>query len=1348
MRIRLDNISIRTILFFLVATFSYAQQSNLKFEQVNLPEKIYSNKVNCFLETKDGFLWMGSNDGLFRYDGYRTIKIFSKTREKEPFDFSDVSTILEVEKGILWVGMKKGLYVYNTIKETVEKFKYVDLGAFECKVLYKTSHKEIVIGTNKGLFVFDIESENILSYLHRDGFSESLSNNLIRCVFEDNEGVLWVGTFDKLNRFNREKSTFTRFNLKAITSSNLLQNNLILSIAEVDYNGNNYLLIGTETGLVVFDKKTEDFVVYSQGVEKNQLSNSVIKSMKVVSPEQVWLGTDNGLNVFNMKERSFKKYYANPSYINALVNNVVSAIYKDSKNNLWIGTERGVNITLLNGSGFLHNQINKNSVFFNEVLEVFAIDQDTIGDYWFATNQGFCRYSLKNKAYKSYILSKDLTTKISDMLVAKNGDVWFATSQGLHVFNPKTKDVTSYYSDKNKEGALQTNNYLRSLYEDCLGNIWIGTNKGGLYKVVTSKNNEIKFTKIKSSVSTNISNLSIFKITGDSNNNIWIASDKGVKQINAATGDVKDFLTKNEYVTAMCLESNSVLWLVSKNTLYKYDLISLKLSAVKRDIPKGVKSIIVSNEELWFCTFSDLFKMSKTGTNLEKFTIKETRLKNYNSASFSDEDGRLFFGGTNGFVTFEPEDVKIDTTFFDVQFTNLKVLNKIVSPEMEKSSILSKSINNISKLELEYSDNTFALEFSTLNFLAQENQKYRYILEGYDPSWQEISEGNHVVYYTRVRPGNYIFKIKAANNKGEFPEEYRSMEVTIHPPIWASSIAIFFYVTIFLVLFWMSRKLLVSRIQDKNVIRFEKVQRKKSEELVDVKTRFFTNISHELKTPLTLILSPTERLIAQEKDLEKLSTLKIILRNTKRLLRLTNQILDVRKMEAQKESLRIEKYDLVLLTKKIVALFEDEASRREMRVDFSFQDEQLELFFDVEKVEKIIFNLISNAFKFTADNGCITVSVIKVNLKESDFACVKVGDSGVGISEENQKIIFDRFTHINTSNFTNQVGTGVGLSLAYDYSVLHKGFIDLESEEGVGSTFILHLPLDLVANEDLIEHKKNETNNRILVSEENEEFDVENEEVLGRMKLLIVDDDSEMRQFIGDVFKDDFELLLAADGKEAYDLVFEKIPDVIISDVMMPVMDGISLCKKLKSDIRTSHIPVILLTAKGGMENKMEGIAIGADDYIEKPFHLDFLLLRTKMLIKQREKNKKFYSEKEQISTTEITYNLVDETFLNELLTVIDSQLDNTDLSVHKVAELMHMDRTSLYRKIKAITGQTATSFVRQVRIKKAGQLLKEDRFNVSEVMYMVGFSHRSYFARSFKEQFGISPTDYKARYK
>ena len=219
MIIRFGNIGIKTILFFLVATFSYAQQSNLKFEQVNLPEKISSNKMNCFLETKDGFLWMGSNDGLFRYDGYRNIKIISKTKEKEPFDFSDVFTILEVEEGILWVGMKKGLYIYNTIKETVEKFKYVDLGAFECKVLYKTSHKEIMIGSNKGLFVFDIESENILSYLHRDGFSESLSNNLIRCVFEDNDGVLWVGTFDKLNRFNREKSTFTRFNLKAITKN-------------------------------------------------------------------------------------------------------------------------------------------------------------------------------------------------------------------------------------------------------------------------------------------------------------------------------------------------------------------------------------------------------------------------------------------------------------------------------------------------------------------------------------------------------------------------------------------------------------------------------------------------------------------------------------------------------------------------------------------------------------------------------------------------------------------------------------------------------------------------------------------------------------------------------------------------------------------------------------------------------------------------------------------------------------------------------------------------------------------------------------------------------------------------
>lgn len=1336
------------LLLFLPSFFVFAQKSNIKFETLNLPDNVNSNGINCFYQSRDGFLWMGSRDGLIRYDGYNLFKIYAESEGNKKFSFGDVSSIIEPEPGELWVSNPKGVFVFNTESGAVNRFRSLRPERRNYRVLFETSIGEIVIGTNKGLFFYNPKTDKITEYRHREGFEKSLSNDVVRCVYEDKEGVLWIGTYDQLNKFNRKTGTFQRISLKDKSTSNLLQNNLILSINEVQIDDRNILLVGTETGLVLFDKDDASFEIFSQGPGKNDLSNSVIKTMEVVSNEEIWLGTDRGLNLFNLQDYSFQSYFANYNNSYTISNNIVRTVFKDSKGNMWLGSNNGVDKTFVGEGNFFHNRIGRNDPYFDKTVEVTAIDQDEYGNHWFATREGFCCFHKASKKYEWFQISDKLSMKISELIVGKSGHVWLATPQGLHVYDPKKRVFSSYYSDKSKLNSLKTN-YINSLFEDVYGNVWLGTYKGGLYKGELKENNEINFTRIQAEFGngTNLNSLSVNKIIGGDGDQVWISTDDGLKELNIVSGEIKPFLIDVDFVGGIKMEGNNILWMVANSKVLKYDIKTSELTEIS-NAPKGVRSIISSDNNLWICTLRNMFRLDKKGGQMEQMSHKFTQMRNYSHASYKNDQGELIFGGANGFVAFNPNSVSVDSTENVVQFTNLKVLNKVITPisNTKEHEILNKDINYVDELILEYSENTFLIEFSTLNFYNQNREKYRYILEGYESEWQEVSGKQHFASFTRVKPGNYIFKIKAANASGVFLDTYRSLKVVVKPPLWASTWAIGIYIVLVLVFLFISRKLLIARVNDINSLKFEKLQRIKSDELISSKTRFFTNISHELKTPLTLILSPTERLLKSETDTKKIATLEIIKRNTERLIRLVNQVLDVRKIETGSEKLNLERYDIVRFSKKIISLFEEEASYRKIKLGFSSEIEKLEMEFDMTKLEKIIFNLVSNAFKFTPDGGKIRIKVSIEKNNSKSYVCIAVKDNGIGISDENQQVIFERFTNINTANFTSQEGTGIGLSLVNDYVNLHKGFIKLKSKKEKGSSFGVHLPLGL--------HKEQQIENLVQKNEEISNSSIENDldedgvNEFSKLKLLVIEDDRDMRSFISSSFEDDFDLILAADGEEGYDKTFQYHPDIIISDVMMPKMDGITLCKKLKSDIKTSHIPLILLTAKGGIENKMEGISVGADDYIQKPFHLDYLLLRTKMLLSKREKNQKEFLEDNSENTEEITTNPIDQKFMKDLVEMIEKEMDNSELSVGALADMLGLDKTSLYRKIKSITGQTATAFIRHMRLRKAAELLKDETLNVSEVMYMVGYTHPSYFTRSFKELFDMAPSEYKTKFK
>tara|TARA_B100000809_G_scaffold266930_1_gene333183 strand:- start:16992 stop:21038 length:4047 start_codon:yes stop_codon:yes gene_type:complete len=1337
------------VLFLVVISlFSIqAQKMNLKFRSVALPSEILSNQVNCFLETKEGFLWMGSTRGLIRYDGYKTAAVSMRTKEGTSISNHYIVALLQGDNDDIWIGTTNGIYNYNTRNELVEIPQHEKLNGINCQSLYITRKGELIIGTRNGMYIYNPTTDRLQTFKHINGLEQGLSHNIIRCIYEDSDDVLWIGTYDKLNRFDRKTNSFKSYSLQDKKAALYHQNNLILCIAEFGENNKNKLLIGTETGLAIFDKTTAKFELFTEGTDGRSLSSSVIKSIKVVASDQIWLGTDKGLNIFNSVNKTFKKYYADYSNRYAISNNVIPAIYKDTKDNIWLGTKNKINRVHLSNSQITHNQLHKNTPFFRDGVQVNAITQDSDNSYWFATSEGFAKYDRITQSFQWHLVPNSSNMGVEDIVIDKKGVVWLSTRSGLHLYDQAKDSFKTYVSDKNNKNALHTN-YINDLYEDVKGRIWIGTLKGGLYRAVLNSNNEVTFFSIGSVTSGDgiLDKLDILDIQEISNNILFLATNRGLKQINTVSGEFTELPLLNEFINAFCIEKDTAIWVVISTKLYRYDLINHKTKEIAT-IPKDVYAIEISGGDLWFSSYRKLYRMQKNGENLRQISYRYSGVETYTSASYLSSDEQLFFGAFNGFVTTNPKDLDLKINNLQVQFTNLEILNEIISPgeEINERVVLEKNINNVDYLEFDYSENTFSLEFSTLNLGAQKEEKYQYILEGYEEKWQQLSEGYHSASYTSVKPGDYIFKVKAANNLGVFTGDFRSLRIRLNPPIWASTEAIVLYVFLFLGFLMLYRWILVVRIQDRNTAEFEKIKRLKTEELVTLKTRFFTNITHELKTPLTLISSPIDDLLTKSLDEYTLKSLSLVKRNTDRLKKLVNQILDIRKIEVGGEKLRIQKYDFIAFCRQTIAQFDEEAVMRNILFQFTTEQEELVIWFDLEKVEKILFNLLSNAFKFTPNKGVIKVTLYpefpEGNSKDSYFY-LSVTDTGSGISEEDQAHIFDRFNSLASPNYSNQKGTGIGLSLIYDYAVLHGGSIKYERTTSKGSKFVFCIPIikSLLQEYEVVEASG------FLAQEIVEEQIQEEKETLkskNLLKVLVVEDDVDMRSFIADGLKSSYAVIRAEDGREGMDMARKELPDLIVSDLMMPHIDGIEFCKNLKSNIRTSNIPFILLTAKSGLESKISGIKTGADAHIQKPFSLEHLKARIKNLIEQREVLKKAFQQELIINPSEVAVNSTDDKFLEDLLAKIELEMDNSDLSVKYLSELLGMSSTNMYRKIKTITGQTATEFIRTTRLKRAKQLLKTGQLNVSEVMYMVGFTHRSYFTRCFKELFGVAPKSY-----
>jgi signal transduction histidine kinase/DNA-binding response OmpR family regulator len=750
---------------------------------------------------------------------------------------------------------------------------------------------------------------------------------------------------------------------------------------------------------------------------------------------------------------------------------------------------------------------------------------------------------------------------------------------------------------------------------------------------------------------------------------------------------------------------------------------------------------------LWFSTPNGLTQMIiknsfSSGVTFRNYTEADglqSKLFNDNAA-LKTRAGELIFGGPHGFNIFRPEEIALNNRKPKVILSDFQLFNKSIRPleHIDGHIILDKSVVEQPSIVLPSSKNVFSIEFGVLNFIQPENNIYRYKLEGFNDRWLEADSKSRKVTFTNLNAGDYIFRVIAANNDGVWNEEGASLKIKVLPPFWKSDTAVVLYIWGVVVFLLVIRRIIQERERMKYAVEQERERAIRARELDDMKTRFFTNVSHEFRTPLSLILSPLETLIVQTHDKEQKRYFELMRRNGKRLLNLVNQLLDFRKLEVYDIKLHPVQGDIIAFIRDTVWSFSDLSVKKNIRLQFSSPITSLQTAFDHDKLEKILFNLLSNAFKFTLAHGEVSVSLNLSEGGQEKFLEIKVADTGIGISPENKEQIFERFFQNDLPRTIANQGSGIGLSIAKEFVQIHRGTIQVDSEPGKGTCFTIRLPLaeiGRVSKQTSLDITMIEPPNEVTVSQHT----VSNNKPV----VLLVEDNDDFRFYLKDNLKREYYILEAETGEEGWNKILSNQPDVVVSDIMMPGISGVELCLKLKTHEKLGHTPIILLTARAADSDRLEGIESGADDYIEKPFNFQILESRIRNLISQREHLKQALTKKLGIHITELNVTSRDEQFLQKIVDVIEKNVSNPELNVEDLCQQLGVSRSVFYKKVHALTGMSPMEFTRHIRMQHAAQLLEKSQLSISQVAYQVGFNNPRYFAKYFKEVYRVLPSEY-----
>jgi signal transduction histidine kinase/ligand-binding sensor domain-containing protein/DNA-binding response OmpR family regulator len=1344
----------KSILIYIILIFSisYAlSQTEYEFQSYKRKNGLSNSSVFAIEQDKEGFLWFGTRDGINRFDGYQFKTFKSSSFVNSDLISNDIRNIVyDSITNSNFIGTLGGLSILNLHNYKFSNFTSTTdtntLGNNLIKVIHIDKKKRIWVGTGNGIHTYDRENQKFKRYL----FDRTKATN-IESVLEHSNGQMVIGTTDGLYKLVEENKSIKFLKLEIKNLGNIDINHQNIKTLVEDKNGD--IWIGTfASGLFRWSLQKGIVNKYDTN-SKPSITNNSVRTLALDNNNQLWVGTFNGLNIFN--DGKVSQYLNNEADKNSISDNSIKDIFFDRHNNIWIGTYYGgVNLVTPKTEifkSYIYNE-NESKGFNGKVVSSFCEDNEK--NIWIGTEGSGLYFLDKNKGLIEKIKNKNFEKlNIKKILLHDNNLYLGLFNNGFSRIDLRTNNVKNNTVGFSPNGQYGGNNVYDILDLDSV--LWLNVFGEGIeaYNPTTDKSNNL------TSLFKKLGSRNIRTLVKSDNNTIWIGTEKGLNR-GTLKRDGSYYVEKffdEERINSLLEDSDQNLWIGTfDNGLIKYNYLKnviVKIDENKGLIGKSVFGIQQDNENVWVSTEQGISKINKKNLGVSNYNssngLKVTEY-NYN-ASCRTSDGMLLFGGIGGFTMFDPRSIKQSEKISDIIFTDLKQNNIIINPD-EKNLILKENINQTKLIELPYSNSSFTIGFSTLDFINNENNHILYKLENFDKSWIRAT-GRNEVSYTIQKPGTYTFRIKGEDSNGIAAKE-KTIEILVKPPFWRSKLAYLIYLLLTALATYSAYKFMKIR----HSLQLENMARLKQEELNEVKLRFFTNITHEFRTPLTLINGPVDYLIEKNKDHETINSLNIIQKNTKRLLNLVNQILQFSKMEAGHEKLNLHNVNMVNFLKDIFDVFQGAAKEKNISFTYSYSHPEINLYFDIDKLEKVVYNLLANAFKFSGKNSVIHLSVGT----EGQFVVIKVKDNGPGVPKELQEQIFYRFYEKAPHVFFEQKGTGIGLAISKEMVEMHQGTLEVESKENEGATFTIKLPNNLSSvldKEVAIIHQDNEIikpkidieefiesiKNDESITSVHTKLDQNIEEWIEDLPLiLIVEDNYEVREFLVTILKSQFNILQATNGADALKQCMKHSPDIVVSDVMMPVMDGIALLQSIKSRIEISHIPVILLTAKNEIQEKLLGLSEGADDYLTKPFSPEELSLRIHNLIKIKKIAIEKFSKVINLDPKEITISNTDETFLNSILEHLEKNMDNANYVVDQLAMDMAMSRSVLFTKIKKLTEMTPNNFIKSFKLKRAAALLKTGKLNVSEVCYKVGFKDQKYFRKLFFTEFGVNPSEYQ----
>lgn len=1277
------------------------------------------NYVRTLFEDSSGNFYVGTILGLMKYDwatdSFEDIKMYREGKLVRPH----VISIIETHNGDIWLTtsgqsvfiLKKG--TDNFLSDPVLN-KSLNSGFLNS--IFQDSRFNIWIGSeNDGLNCYDPRTKKTTIFKA----PHDISSNSISAIKEDIEGNIYVGTLTQgLNKYNRHKQLFEPI---------LYKGNTQLLVSSLMINKQDQLYIGTDgQGLMMYNSERNVIEDYEVNSPPFDFSKGKIHSILQDKDQNLWLGIfQKGVIFIPVLENKFNYYGYKSFKNNPIGSSCVTAIYKDKDDITWIGTDND-GIYGINSNGMRVSHFYQTASPKSVPNIIHSIFEDSSGDIWlgsyakglakFNSKTGHCNYIKRFSNEKVYCITED---KDKHLLIGTYGS-------GFFMFDKEGKELIHYETSKQENDSLSvdelSNDWVNSMICDKDGLIWIGHFKGvscfdpsqKTFLRYLGQNNLLPGTVVLS-------------LLEDKAGKIWIGTSSGLYCFDKDNRQMKSYTTKDGL-------SNDVICGISED----------------------------EQNNIWISTYN----------GISKFKSKENRFFNYygsdglqgneftRGAVFKDNNGEIFFGGINGVTSFYPKEIIEEKRELNVLLTNFYLFNQPVKrgDKSGGNEIFSSSDLNAHSFTLSYSDNTFSFEFSTLDFINPERISYQYMMEGLTSEWMSTSPGISRVTYNNLASGSYTFKVRAYDNDNYSP--VKTIRIVITPPWYKTVWAYIVYAILFILLIYGIVGYLFSRIRYKQ----EMMEKDHAEKISEAKLQFFINISHEIRTPMTLIINPLEKLISENKETEKQKVYMMIYRNSQRILRLINQLMDIRKLDKGQMILKCRETDIVGFIQDMMLTFEYQAKKNKIDFTFEHEDSLLKVWIDLNNFDKVLLNIFSNAFKFTPEHGKIAVKLTQGTDTSTrgplrEYFEISVSDTGIGIDRDKIEKIFERFYQINNDQTNSNFGTGIGLHLSRLLVELHHGVIYAENRsDGQGSHFIIRLPLGNVHfnQEELqifeegtpfVETRmisRTETSKRF---EEEESEEDTNKRIKSRTKyrILIVEDEDEIRQYLRDELSGEYRIKECRNGKEALEYILKEKPDLIISDVMMSEMDGITLSRKIKQNININHIPIILLTAKSKTEDRLEGLEIGADAYLVKPFNTDVLKQTISNLIANRERLKSKFtgSQQQEDKIDKIEMKSSDEILIEKIMKVINADLSNPDLNVEMLASNVGMSRVHMHRKLKELTNQSARDFIRGIRLKQAATLLASKKLSVSEVAYATGFSNLSHFSNSFKEFYGVSPSEY-----